>query len=409
MTTFFLELVVGIEPTTFSLRVRCSAIEPHQQGPGNIISGNSRSVKPEFRFRRRFPPSDVFHSGLLGRIIYKFRYTQQILNGKILVERCSFTDISAQITEETEELPMVISSFEALKKQLRDLPPVPAVIAAAHDSHTLEAVFAAQEDGLIEPLLVGHGEEIRSLARQLGREVPLRQIIEAGDEADCARQAVALIRAGRGSLLIKGMMQTGTLLSAAVDRTSGIRRAEVMSHVAILDVPAYHKLLYITDGGMVIAPDLEQKRHILRNALEFCRFLGYEQPKAAALCAVEVVNPHMVETQDGAALKEEALRGDFGPCLVEGPISLDLATDPKAVAVKHYESPVAGDADILLAPSIAAGNLLGKSLYGMAGGMMAGVVLGAAVPIVINSRGAEPEEKYDSILICTAMAAGSPL
>ena len=303
---------------------------------------------------------------------------------------------------------MVISSFEALKARLRGLPPVPAVVAAAHDLHTLEAVFSAEDNGLIEPLLVGHTDEIRSIARQLGREVPLRRIVEAGDEKDCAQKSVSLIREGRGKLLIKGMMQTGSLLGAAVDRETGIRRAEVMSHVAILDVPSYHKLLYITDGGMVIAPDLAQKRHILKNALDLCRFLGYERPKAAALCAVEVVNPHMIETQDGAALKEEALAGAFGPCLVEGPISLDLATDPEAVKIKGYESPVAGDADILLAPSIAAGNLLGKSLYGLAGGLMAGVVLGASVPIVINSRGAAPEEKYDSILICSAMAAGAP-
>ena len=304
---------------------------------------------------------------------------------------------------------MVISSFEELKNRLRGLPPVPAVIAAAHDPHTLEAVFAAQRDGLIDPILVGHGAEIQSIAQSLGHKVPLRQIVEAEDEKDCAQKSVALIREGRGKLLIKGMMQTGSLLGAVVNRETGIRRAEVMSHVAILDVPAYHKLLYITDGGMVISPDLEQKRHILKNAVDFCRFLGYEQPKAAVLCAVEVVNPHMIETQDGAALKEEALRGDFGPCLVEGPISLDLATDPKAVRIKGYESPVAGDADILLAPSIAAGNLLGKSLYGLAGGMMAGVVLGASVPITINSRGAEPEEKYDSILICSAMAANVSL
>ena len=176
-------------------------------------------------------------------------------------------------------------------------------------------------------------------------------------------------------MLIKGMLQTGTLLKAVVNKERGIRASEVMSHVAILDVPSYHKLLYVTDGGMVVAPDLEQKRHILRNAVDFCRFLGYDRPKVAALCAVETVNPAMPETADAAVLKEEGERGDFGPCLVEGPIALDLATDPEAAQVKGYHSPVAGDADILLAPSIAAGNLLGKSLYGLAGGEMAGVVI----------------------------------
>ena len=302
---------------------------------------------------------------------------------------------------------MEIESFQALKKRLGGLPPRTAVVAAAHDAHTLQAVFTAQDDGLIHPVLVGDEGEIRALAAGLGRTLGPEQVVPARGEEDCARRAVALIRAGRGEMLIKGMLQTGTLLKAVVNGETGIRASKVMSHVAILDVPSYPKLLFDTDGGMVIAPDLEQKRHILRNALDFCRFLGYERPKAAVLCAVETVNPHMPETLDAAALKEEALRGDFGPCEVEGPISLDLATDGEAARVKGYRSPVAGTADILLCPSIAAGNLLGKALYGLAGGRMAGVVLGTTVPITVNSRGATPEEKYSSILICAAMAQGA--
>lgn len=298
---------------------------------------------------------------------------------------------------------MVIDGFSQLKARLRDLPPRRAVVAAAHDEHTLQAVFAARRDGLIQPVLVGRREEILSIARALGEDLDPAQVADAGDDVQCAAKSVALIRAGEGSMLIKGMLPTGTLLKAVVHRETGIRASQVMSHVAILDVPGYHKLLYVTDGGMVVAPDLEQKRHILRNALDFCRFLGYDRPKAAVLCAVETVNPAMPETADGAALKAEGERGDFGPCLVEGPISLDLATDSEAASVKGYRSPVAGDADILLAPSIAAGNLLGKSLYGLAGGEMAGVVLGAKVPITVNSRGAAAEEKYWSILICAAM------
>ena len=298
---------------------------------------------------------------------------------------------------------MVITDFSALKGRLQGLPPKAAVVAAAHDEHTLQAVFAARRDGLILPLLVGRREDILSIARNLGEELDPDQVVDARDDAGCAARAVGLIRSGAGDMLIKGMLQTNTLLKAVVNRETGIRASAVMSHVAILDVPSYHKLLYITDGGMVVAPDLEQKRHILKNALDFCRFLCYDMPKAAALCAVEAVNPAMPETADGAALKAEGERGDFGPCLVEGPISLDLATDREAAEVKGYHSPVAGDADILLAPSIAAGNLLGKSLYGLAGGEMAGVVLGARVPITVNSRGATAAEKYWSILICAAM------
>ena len=298
---------------------------------------------------------------------------------------------------------MVISGFPALRDKLHDLPPKTAVVAAAHDEHTLQAVFAARRDGLIRPILVGRKEEILSIACRLGEEADPPQVVDAGEDPDCAAKSVELVRSGEGSMLIKGMLPTGTLLKAVVNRETGIRASEVMSHVAILDVPSYHKLLYVTDGGMVVAPDLEQKRHILKNAVDFCRFLGYDCPKAAALCAVETVNPAMPETADAAALKAEGERGDFGPCLVEGPIALDLATDSEAARVKGYHSPVAGDVDILLAPSIAAGNLLGKSLYGLAGGEMAGVVLGAKVPITVNSRGATAEEKYWSILICAAM------
>lgn len=298
---------------------------------------------------------------------------------------------------------MVISSFSALKSRLQHLSPREAVVAAAHDEHTLQAVFAARRDGLIRPILVGRRNEIRSIARSLGEELSPEQIIDAQDDLECAARSVALIREGKGDILIKGMLQTGTLLKAVVHRETGIRASQVMSHVAILDVPRYHKLLFITDGGMVVAPNLEQKGHILKNAVDFCRFLGYERPKAAALCAVETVNPAMPETGDALSLKEAGERGEFGPCIVEGPISLDLATDREAALVKGYHSPVAGDADILLVPAIAVGNVLGKALYGLAGGQMAGVVLGAAVPITINSRGATPEEKYYSILLCAAM------
>lgn len=298
---------------------------------------------------------------------------------------------------------MVITGFSELKAQFYTLPPKTAVVAAAHDEHTLQAVFSARRDGLIHPILVGHKDEIMAIACRLNEPLDPRQIVEAGNDSDCAAKSVALIRAGEGAMLIKGMLPTGTLLKAVVNREHGIRASSVMSHVAILDVPSYHKLLYITDGGMVVAPDLEQKRQILKNAVDFCHFLGYDCPKAAALCAVETVTPSMPETMDAAALKAEGDRGDFGLCVVEGPIALDLATDAEAAHVKGYHSPVAGDADILLTPSIAAGNLLGKSLYGLARGEMAGIVLGAKVPITVNSRGATAAEKYWSILICAAM------
>lgn len=299
----------------------------------------------------------------------------------------------------------MITQFQQLEQSLSGLSPRPAVVAAAQDSHTLEAVAQARQAGLIEPILVGDPREIQTAAQKAGLSLSGVRLEEAMGEEACARLSVELIRRGEGRLLIKGRLQTAQLLRAVVDKQSGISQGGIMSHVAVLEVPRYHKLLYLTDGGMIIAPTLDQKRAILRNAVELCRFLGYDQPKAAVLCAVEVVNPHMPETLDAQVLKEEGAQGLFGPCLVEGPISLDLATDRESAVLKDYHSPVAGDADILLVPSMVAGNLLGKSLYGLAGGKMAGVVLGASVPITVNSRGASAHEKYDSILLCCAMDA----
>lgn len=301
---------------------------------------------------------------------------------------------------------MECSNFRELTKGIKNITPPRAVVAAAQDAHTLEGVFHAAADGLIRPLLVGDGEDILARCGELGVPFSRDSVVEADGPEACARKAVELVRRGEGDLLIKGMLPTGTLLKEVVNRERGIRAAELLSHVAILQVPAYHKLMFLTDGGMVTAPDLAQKRAILANALSLCRFLGYECPKTAILCATETVNPQMPETTDAADLKEEAIRGDFGACLVEGPISLDLATDREAARIKGYESPVAGDADVFLVPNITAGNLLGKALYGLAGGKMAGVVLGAGAPITVNSRAARPEEKYDSILIAAAMAAG---
>ena len=173
----------------------------------------------------------------------------------------------------------MLSSFAQLRQQLHQSGPRSAVVAAAQDEHTLQAVLAARRDGLIHPILVGPPDQLRPLLDRLGASVPEEDLVPAGTEAECAARAVALVRQGRGSLLIKGRLSTGALLGAVVDRADGIRGEGLLSHVAILEVPAYHKLLYITDGGLVVAPGLEEKRAILRNALSLCRFLGMRGPR----------------------------------------------------------------------------------------------------------------------------------
>lgn len=298
---------------------------------------------------------------------------------------------------------MTLTRFSQLEQMIRQRERAATVVTAAHDEHTLQSVLQAVAAGLIRPVLVGDKAQIQALLRKLGGELPEDCIVHAQGEEACAKTAVELIRQGAGKMLVKGLMQTASLLRAVVDKQAGIGGGGLLSHTAILQLPGYHKLLFVTDGGMVIAPNLEQKRQLIQNSVALCRALGYDMPKVAALCPVEHPTTAIPETMDALQLKQDGLEDLFGPALVEGPISFDLATDKAAARVKGYLSPVAGDADILLVPNISSGNLMVKALYGFGGAQMAGVVMGAQVPITVNSRGATPQEKYDSILVCAAM------
>ncbi|MGL5439103.1 MAG: bifunctional enoyl-CoA hydratase/phosphate acetyltransferase [Filifactoraceae bacterium] len=271
-------------------------------------------------------------------------------------------------------------------------------IAGAHDEHALEAVFMAEEEGLIDPIFVGDKVKILSIANELGRKIDESKIINEVTDEDCAKKAVKLVRDGQANVLMKGKLQTADLLRQVVNKEEGIGMGKNMSHVAILEVPGYKKLLGITDGGMIVYPDLEQKRDIVLNAVEIFHNLGYECPKVAALCAVETVNPKMQEAVDAGKLKEMNLEN----CVVEGPISYDLAMSHESAKIKGYTSPVIGDVDIFLMPNMATGNIVSKALIYSAGATMAGIVVGAKVPIVLTSRGATTEEKYLSIVLSAA-------
>lgn len=299
---------------------------------------------------------------------------------------------------------MVINDFNQLKKNVISNDLKTAVVASAHDEHTLEAVLKASNDGVIRYLLVGNKNKIIEIGEELGYAINKACVVDADSEEESAFKAVEAIRNKEADFVVKGMMQTGTLLKAVVNKETGIGIGGVMSHVAILDIPTYHKLLAITDGGMLIKPSLQQKRDILNNAVRLFNNLGYEKPKVGVLCSVESVNPKMQETIDAAMLKDEAEKGNFGSCYVEGPISFDLATDKQVVKIKKFNSPVAGDADILLVPEITTGNAVSKALYGLGGAIMAGCVIGAKAPIALNSRGASFEEKYYSIILCAKLA-----
>lgn len=275
------------------------------------------------------------------------------------------------------------------------------VVAAAHDEHTLEAVFLAEKTIPMQSILVGDRKRIIDIAKRLGiNGFDEELIINADDNDDCARKAVALVRDGSAQVLMKGIMETSTLLKAVLNKQTGIRESATMSHLALLETPGYHKLVAITDGGMIPHPTLEQKVDIVRNAVNFYVKMGFPRPKIAALAAAETVSEKIPESMDAAALKAMCDRGELGDCLLEGPVSFDIAVSSEAAEIKGYAGKISGDADILLVPAIATGNILAKGLLYWGGAKMAGCILGAKVPIILVSRGASAEEKLLSIMLC---------
>ncbi|HHZ01508.1 MAG TPA: bifunctional enoyl-CoA hydratase/phosphate acetyltransferase [Tissierellia bacterium] len=272
-------------------------------------------------------------------------------------------------------------------------------VAAAHDEHTLEAVFKAYEDKLVEPVLVGDKNKIIQILNNLNVEFDHESIISVENDIQAAEKTVELINEKKADFIMKGKLQTADLLKAVVNKEKGIRTERIMSHLAILEVPSYHKLIAVTDGGMVLYPTLEEKKQILENAVDIFIAMGYQCPKVAVLTAVETVNPKMQETLDGDTLKKMNQSGEIKNCIVEGPISADLTFNKESAKIKGFESPVTGEADILLVPNIATGNIMSKILLELAGATMAGIVLGAKVPIVLTSRGATTQEKYLSLVL----------
>lgn len=299
---------------------------------------------------------------------------------------------------------MEIKNFKELRKMVALGRKKTAAVACAHDEHTLESVLKAHEEDLLNYYLIGHKDEIMKKAKALGFETCEEWIIDCRTDEECAQIAVHLVNEKKVDFIQKGLMQTSTLLKAVVNKETGIGKGVTMSHVALLDIPGYHKIMGVTDGGMILYPDLEKKKSIVRNAVEIFRKAGYEKPKVAAMCAVEVVNPKMPETVDAQVLKEISESGGFGECCVEGPISMDIAVNKEAAQIKKYDSQVAGDVDIIIVPDIDTGNVMVKALLEFAGAKMAGLVIGAKAPIALNSRSASFEEKYYSLMACSLMA-----
>ncbi len=268
----------------------------------------------------------------------------------------------------------------------QELDPVRTAVAHPCDTTSLIGALEAQAKGLIEPILVGPKAKISAAAGEAGRSLEGVELVDAPHSHAAAEKCVELVRAGRAEALMKGKLHTDELMDAVVDSARGLRTERRMSHVFALDVPNYHKALFITDAAINIYPDLDDKLDIVQNAIDLVSALGVETPKVAVLSAVETVYPKIASTVDAAALCKMADRGQITGGLLDGPLAFDNAISMKAAKTKGIVSEVAGDADILVAPDLEAGNMIAKQLIYLADAQSAGIVLGARVPIVLTSR-----------------------
>lgn len=279
-------------------------------------------------------------------------------------------------------------------------------VVEAHDAHTLEAVVNAKKDGIIDAMLIGNEEKIREILTAEGADPADFTIVPTGSLEESLKVAIESIHSGKANVLMKGKLETGDLMKAIVKKENDMMAGGRISVMGFFDHPTcYHKLIAVTDMGMNMYPDLEGKKDEINNAVKILHALGIECPKVACLCAVEKLNPKMPETVDADALKKMNAAGEIPGCIVEGPISFDLAMKQGAAAIKGYESPVAGDADLLLVPDITAGNVLVKCMTDYAGATTAGTIVGAKCPIIITSRSAEASDKYYSIALAAYAAA----
>ena len=298
---------------------------------------------------------------------------------------------------------MEIRNFQELIDKVKESPSKKRmVIAAAGEEHTLQAALHARKEGIVRPILVGDKIEIDRILNKLGESVPDEDIYDVSDIKEAAEKAVKLVREGKGDFLMKGFLDTAVILKAVVNKEHGLGKGGVMSHFTMFEVPNYHKILVAVDGGMVTYPTLEQKKAIIENTVGVLRSYGYEEPKVGVLTCVEKVNPKMPETIEADELAKMNKDGELSGCVVAGPISYDCAMDKEVAKTKKYKSSVAGDVDILVAPNIHAGNIMGKMLTITCQAKMAGFIVGAKCPIVLTSRGSSAEEKYLSIVMSAA-------
>ncbi|MCD6237942.1 MAG: bifunctional enoyl-CoA hydratase/phosphate acetyltransferase [Thermotogae bacterium] len=293
----------------------------------------------------------------------------------------------------------MIKNFEELSSITRSLGKITLGLVGAEDIEAIKAVKNAKDNGIVDAYLIGKREMLEKNMEILGIKPSEFECIDASTQKEASEIGVKLVSGGKAQMIMKGLVKTSILLKEVLNEEYGLRTGRILSHVVALQIPTLDRLLFLTDGGMIIKPTLEQKVKIINNAVEVARRLGIDKPKVACLAAVEVVNPAIDDTIDCAILAKMNARGQIKGCVVDGPLALDNALSERAAKIKKISSPVAGNADILVVPDITSGNLLGKSVVYFADGVIAGIVVGAKAPIVIVSRADTAKSKYYSLCL----------
>jgi phosphate acetyltransferase len=282
--------------------------------------------------------------------------------------------------------------------------PVPTAVAHPCDEASLTGAVDAARLGLIAPVLVGPPERIRAVAQDHKLDIGQLEIVAAPHSHASASEAVRLVREGRAECLMKGSLHTDELMGAVVSREGGLRTARRISHCFVMDVPSYAEPLIVSDAAVNIAPTLEDKVHIVQNAIDLGHALGMKEVRVAILSAMETVNPKVLSTIEAAALCKMADRGQITGGILDGPLALDNAINLEAAEIKHIQSPVAGRANVLIVPDLEAGNMLAKSLTFLAGADAAGIVIGARVPIILTSRADSVTTRLASCAVASLVA-----
>ncbi|SHJ17474.1 bifunctional enoyl-CoA hydratase/phosphate acetyltransferase [Desulfosporosinus lacus] len=289
---------------------------------------------------------------------------------------------------------MRFSGFDALSDRAKSLGKAKVAVAAAADKEVMEAIKLAVREELITPVLIGDVEQIKRLAVEIKFSLESVELIDEPNALEAANRAVDIIVDGKAHFLMKGLINSSDFLRAVLRSERGLRTGRLLSHLAAFQVPGFSRLLFVTDGGMNIAPNLAQKKEILENSLLYLQGIGMDLVNVILLAANEIVDSKMPATMDAQALAEMSRAGEFPGAVVEGPLALDGAVSAVALKHKGISSQINGEVDLFLTPTIEVGNVLGKSMVYFAGATMAGIILGAQVPIVLTSRSDTPRSKF---------------